>query len=545
MIKIPMNKLYPIFILFLFSVFLNSCSILPTQPESSQRTKEQLKKSVVKIRSKRREGTGFVVGVSEGKAYIITVSHVVEGDGNPRIEFFGNKKLTAEVLDSESQENGLTLLSVEGQIPDEAIPLYLIKQRELNLGDQVFTFGFPRGGVPWAYDALSYSGQKRRNLQFSESDIGEGNSGCPVIKEDQVVAMITSMTQYAFAMPVESIREFLRGAKGGKRILNEMEKWNSTRWHKEYEVRLAKARQKAEVAQQEEKQLVIKVKATKMAIDAFDQGENDYDKQDFVKAVDLYRKAAELGHPKAQLNLGLMYFIGEGVPQNYNESAKWYRKAAEKGELEAIAFLLIMESQIGLSINKKLKDKWRFKLFERIEQGDIQSQLVIFAERMKSSGIKLYIDIILDTLIFGKTRNPNIKAAKFAHNTFKRLEQKEFSEWLSKIFELSKSEQQNLNALSDSFFVWMLSDKLFKNDNSVNKKIAEMVNQILNHAKQGDATYQLVLGYMYSEGIGVPKSDREAIRWIRNAAELGNVQAQKELESTQKSSIKSEIPSLP
>lgn len=245
-----MNKLYPIFILLCFSVFLTSC-ILPyiqsefgqkTTEQPQKRTTEQLQKSVVRIRSNKRQGTGFVIGVSENKAYIITVSHVVDNK-NPSVEFFADKKLTAEVLDREPQENGLTLLLVEGQIPYEAIPLYLVKQRELNKGDTMFTFGFPRGGAPWTYDELTYSGQKRRILQFSTSGIEEGNSGCPVIKGDQIVAMITSITNYAFAIPAESIREFLRGTKAGKRILNEMEKWDSIRWHKEYEIRLAKARQ--------------------------------------------------------------------------------------------------------------------------------------------------------------------------------------------------------------------------------------------------------------------------------------------------------------
>jgi len=32
-----------------------------------------------------------------------------------------------------------------------------------------------------------------------------------------------------------------------------------------------------------------------------------------------------------QFNLGLMYFQGEGVPQDYTEAAKWYRLAAEQG----------------------------------------------------------------------------------------------------------------------------------------------------------------------------------------------------------------------
>ena len=34
---------------------------------------------------------------------------------------------------------------------------------------------------------------------------------------------------------------------------------------------------------------------------------------------------------QAQFNQGLFYFNGQGVPVNYPEAAKWYRKAAETG----------------------------------------------------------------------------------------------------------------------------------------------------------------------------------------------------------------------
>ena len=43
-----------------------------------------------------------------------------------------------------------------------------------------------------------------------------------------------------------------------------------------------------------------------------------------------YRKAAEQGDAKAQFNLALRYYKGEGVTQDYAEAAKWYRKAAEQ-----------------------------------------------------------------------------------------------------------------------------------------------------------------------------------------------------------------------
>ncbi len=48
-----------------------------------------------------------------------------------------------------------------------------------------------------------------------------------------------------------------------------------------------------------------------------------------------YRKAAEQGNAIAQFNLGVMYFHGQGVPQNYQEAMKWYRKAAEQGQTDA------------------------------------------------------------------------------------------------------------------------------------------------------------------------------------------------------------------
>ncbi|MCZ6467854.1 MAG: peptidoglycan-binding protein [Alphaproteobacteria bacterium] len=53
--------------------------------------------------------------------------------------------------------------------------------------------------------------------------------------------------------------------------------------------------------------------------------------QDYVQAVKLYRKAAEQGYADAQFNLGVMYSDGQGVPQHDAEAVRWYRKAAEQG----------------------------------------------------------------------------------------------------------------------------------------------------------------------------------------------------------------------
>ena len=44
-----------------------------------------------------------------------------------------------------------------------------------------------------------------------------------------------------------------------------------------------------------------------------------------------YRKAAEAGDYEAMAKVGDMYNRGEGVAQNEEEAKKWYKKAADGG----------------------------------------------------------------------------------------------------------------------------------------------------------------------------------------------------------------------
>ena len=43
---------------------------------------------------------------------------------------------------------------------------------------------------------------------------------------------------------------------------------------------------------------------------------------DYTEAMKSYRKAAEQGHASAQNNLGVMYANGQGVPLDYAEAMK-------------------------------------------------------------------------------------------------------------------------------------------------------------------------------------------------------------------------------
>ena len=64
--------------------------------------------------------------------------------------------------------------------------------------------------------------------------------------------------------------------------------------------------------------------------------------QDYKTAVKWYILSAEQGNAKAEFNLGQMYRNGYGVPQDYKTAVKWYTLSAEQGFVEAQANLGVM-----------------------------------------------------------------------------------------------------------------------------------------------------------------------------------------------------------
>lgn len=63
-------------------------------------------------------------------------------------------------------------------------------------------------------------------------------------------------------------------------------------------------------------------------------------KEDFTTAVIWIRKLADLGVPRVQAFLGLLYLEGKGVERDRDKGIQWIRKAADNGEVEAIKFLV-------------------------------------------------------------------------------------------------------------------------------------------------------------------------------------------------------------
>ena len=82
-------------------------------------------------------------------------------------------------------------------------------------------------------------------------------------------------------------------------------------------------------------------------------------------------QAAEQGNAQAQLDLGVMYYKGEGVRQDYAQAVQWFRKAAEQGDANAQYNLGVMYTQgQGVRQNLVIAKEWYGKACDNgLQQG--------------------------------------------------------------------------------------------------------------------------------------------------------------------------------
>jgi TPR repeat protein len=92
---------------------------------------------------------------------------------------------------------------------------------------------------------------------------------------------------------------------------------------------------------------------------SFRQGVSAFNRQDYVSASRVFIPLAEQGVPAAQSYLGFMFETGRGVPQNYTESAMWYRRAAEQGDsLAQYSIGMLYDRGQGVPRNIVEASKW-------------------------------------------------------------------------------------------------------------------------------------------------------------------------------------------
>ena len=107
-----------------------------------------------------------------------------------------------------------------------------------------------------------------------------------------------------------------------------------------------------------------------------------YERGDYATAFRLMKPLAEQGYAKAQYNLGVMYRIGDGVPQDNTETMKWYRKAAEQGIADAQYFLgVAFDSGQGVSQDSVQAYMWYSLAASRLSEAEAEKREMVLMSR--------------------------------------------------------------------------------------------------------------------------------------------------------------------
>jgi len=198
--------------------------------------------------------------------------------------------------------------------------------------------------------------------------------------------------------------------------------------------------------------------------------------QDYNEAARWYRRGADHGNSVAQLNLGGLYHNGQGVPQDYKEALKWYRLAANQGYSSAQYDLGLMYEN-GQGVPQDYKDalKW-YRL--AAEQGDPDGATNLGVKYAKGLGVPQdYIEAV----------NWYRLAAEQGHSTA----------------------QYNLA-------------ECYARGRGVPQNYGESVRWCRLAAEQGLPEAQHSLGVSYEDGQGVPKDSIQAYFWYNLAGANGN-----------------------
>lgn len=70
--------------------------------------------------------------------------------------------------------------------------------------------------------------------------------------------------------------------------------------------------------------------ASPVSAGPFEDGDAAYSRSDYATAMRLLRPLADQGNGRAQILVGMMHELGQGVAKNGAAAAEWYRKAADR-----------------------------------------------------------------------------------------------------------------------------------------------------------------------------------------------------------------------
>lgn len=139
-------------------------------------------------------GTGFLI---DAKGYLITSAHVIKNTKNVRVQNYKGETYKAQII-AVNNDNDLAFIKItdEQYKPLTKLP-YTIRKKNVDLGEQIYTLGYPRNEIVYGEGYTSavtgYNGDTL-SCQIAIS-ANPGNSGGPVLNKNGEVIGVLSARQ--------------------------------------------------------------------------------------------------------------------------------------------------------------------------------------------------------------------------------------------------------------------------------------------------------------------------------------------------------------
>lgn len=260
--------------------------------------------------------------------------------------------------------------------------------------------------------------------------------------------------------------------------------------------------------------------------------------QSSAQDISQLQSQAKTGDPVAQLKLARAYGRGDGIPQDEDLAAQWYRKAAEQGNAEAQDSLgqFYLTGQ-GVEQNKQQAVEWFRK---SAHQGNVSAMFHLGAAYYNGDGVEIDDSLSYAWFTLAKEAG-NPRAAEAVQRAESDLKPSRIVRGYKKIAEMYEKGGSLPENQAEAARWWLRAAKEGDEEAQVatatkllnGQGVAQDFDQgrywCREAAKQNDSSGAYCMGYMYQHGLGVSSDLKQARKWYEGAAKGGHRRAIKAL----------------
>jgi TPR repeat protein len=226
---------------------------------------------------------------------------------------------------------------------------------------------------------------------------------------------------------------------------------------------------------------------------------------------------AQQGNPEAEYLLGRSYMTGTGVPQNYEEAAKWFLQSAAQGSADA-EFSLGYLYEHGDGVARDYQQAVSY-YSAAAKQGHATAENNFASMYESGRGVKKNIKEAERWYSAAAERSDVVAQCNLASLYFRVRNYSQAAVWF-------RAAAQQGDATAQEDLAWM-----YYTGTGIGLDYSEAAKWVRLAAEQGYARAQLDLGYLYEQGKGVPLDYPYAYVWYRTAASGGEKRAAERLKS--------------